>query len=117
MGSAQSNKDHCAILISYSGETNEVIAAAELLKRRKVPMIAITSFGESRLSKLCDYVLFLDSRERIYSKVSTFGSTISIHIMLDIIYSCLFARHYDENLELKLETDHIIDHRHIKQIK
>ena len=43
---AQSNKDHCAILISYSGETNEVIAAAELLKRRKVPMIAITSFGE-----------------------------------------------------------------------
>lgn len=114
---AQSNKDHCAILISYSGETNEVIAAAELLKRRKVPMIAITSFGESRLSKLCDYVLFLDSRERIYSKVSTFGSTISIHIMLDIIYSCLFARHYDENLELKLETDHIIDHRHIKQIK
>ena len=92
---AQSNKDHCAILISYSGETNEVIAAA----------------------KLCDYVLFLDSRERIYSKVSTFGSTISIHIMLDIIYSCLFARHYDENLELKLETDHIIDHRHIKQIK
>lgn len=114
---AQSNKDHCAILISYSGETNEVIAAAELLKRRKVPMIAITSFGENRLSKLCDYVLFLDSRERIYSKVSTFGSTISIHIMLDIIYSCLFARHYDENLELKLETDHIIDHRHIKQIK
>ena len=101
----------------FNGETNEVIAAAELLKRRKVPMIAITSFGESRLSKLCDYVLFLDSRERIYSKVSTFGSTISIHIMLDIIYSCLFARHYDENLELKLETDHIIDHRHIKQIK
>ncbi|MFR1755303.1 MAG: SIS domain-containing protein [Thomasclavelia spiroformis] len=65
---AQSNKDHCAILISYSGETNEVIAAAELLKRRKVPMIAITSFGESRLSKLCDYVLFLDLENEFIQK-------------------------------------------------
>lgn len=114
---AQSNSDHCAILISYSGETNEVIDAAKLLKLRNVPMIGITSVGESRLSKLCDYILTLDSREQIYSKVSTLGSTMSIHILLDIIYSCIFVRHYDQHLEFKLNTDNIIDHRPINKAK
>lgn len=108
---AQSNSDHCAILISYSGETNEVVDSAKILKLRKVPMIAITSIGKSRLSKMCDYRLYLDSREQIYSKVSTLVSTMSIHILLDIIYSCIFARHYDQFLEFKLGTDHLIDHR------
>lgn len=111
---AQSEKGHCAILISYSGETEEVCKVAQLLKSKHIPMIGITSFGKSRLLSLCDYVLYMDSRERIYAKVSTFGSTFSIYLILDILYACLFARHYDDHLDFKLETDHIIDHRYLK---
>lgn len=48
---AQSTSEHLAILISYSGETEEVIEAAKILYRRKIPAIAITSFGENRLVK------------------------------------------------------------------
>ncbi|MEG0276487.1 MAG: MurR/RpiR family transcriptional regulator [Coprobacillus sp.] len=112
---AQSQKNHCAILISYSGETDEVNAAAQILKNKNTPTIAITSFGDNQLSRLCDYVLHVDSRERIYAKISTFGSSFSIYLLLDIIYSCIFSRNYQESLNFKLNTDRVIDHRQEKK--
>lgn len=108
---AQSTTEHLAILISYSGETDEVIDAAKILYRRKVPAIAITSFGQNRLTRYCQRVLYLNSSEYIYSKIATFASTLSLHLLLDIIYGCVFSNNYDENLNYKIETDSLIDHR------
>ncbi|MFV0394652.1 MAG: MurR/RpiR family transcriptional regulator [Coprobacillaceae bacterium] len=109
---AQSTKGHVAILISYSGETEEVIQAAKILKKKQIPMIGITSFGQNQLANYCDRILYLNSSELIYSKISTFSSTLSLHIILDILYASIFARDYDENLTYKIETDNLIDHRH-----
>ena len=111
---ARCQKDHCAILVSYSGETEEVIKAAQILKRKKIPMIAITSLGDNKLSAYCQYVLHLDSREQIYNKISTIGSTISIHLIFDILYAGLFSKHFDEALKTKVEADKLIDHRERK---
>lgn len=111
---AQSDKQHCAILVSYSGETEEVIKAAQILKANHVPMIGITSIGDNQLSSYCQYILNLDSREQIYNKIATLGSTISIHFIFDLLYTSIFARHYDDALSLKLHTDQLIDHRKLK---
>lgn len=108
---AQSTSEHLAILISYSGETEEVIEAAKILYRRKIPAIAITSFGENRLVKYTQRVLYLNSSEFIYSKIATFSSTLSLHLLLDIIYGCVFSKNYEDNLNYKIETDNLIDHR------
>lgn len=108
---ALSNQKHCAILVSYSGETEEVINAAKILKIQKTPMIGITSLGENQLSQYCQYILNLDSREQIYNKISTLGSTISIHLVFDILYTGIFSRHYEESFETKHQTDVLIDHR------
>lgn len=109
---AQSNKDHCALVISYSGSTEEAIAAAKILKNSHTPLIGIMSPGENPLSKYCDYVLYLSPSERVYSKISTFASTMGIHLLLDILYAGIFAKDYDANLEFKIQTDRRIDHRH-----
>lgn len=108
---AQSTPNHCAILVSYSGETEEVIQAAKILKKRKIPTIGITSIGDNCLASYCQYLLHLDSRERIYNKISTLGSTISIHLIFDILYIAIFTKHYDQALQFKMDTDHQIDHR------
>ncbi len=106
-----STPKHCAILVSYSGETEEVINAAKILKNQKTPMIGITSLGENQLSQYCEYILNLDSREQIYNKISTLGSTISIHLIFDILYTGIFSRHYEESFQTKYQTDILIDHR------
>lgn len=108
---AMSNQQHCAILVSYSGETEEVINAAKILKLQKTPIIGITSVGDNQLSQYCQYILNVDSREQIYNKISTLGSTISIHFIFDILYTTIFARHYEESFQTKYHTDELIDHR------
>lgn len=107
----QSDTSHCAILVSYSGETEEVIKAAQILKRKKVPMIGITSIGANQLSSYCQYILNIDSREQIYNKITTLGSTLSIHLIFDILYASIFTRHFDTSLSFKLSIDQSIDNR------
>lgn len=108
---ALSNEKHCAIVVSYSGETEEIIKAAKILKLQQTPIIGITSLGENQLSQYCQYILSIDSREQIYNKISTLGSTISIHFIFDVLYTGIFARHYEESFDIKYQTDLLIDHR------
>ena len=46
-----------AILISNSGNTQEVVQNVEPLKRNGVTTVAFTSGKESKLAKCCDYLL------------------------------------------------------------
>lgn len=101
-----------AIIISYSGETNELIDIAKSLKRRHIKVVAITSIGENRLSKYSDYLINTGSREKIFSKIAPYASKTSISYILDLIFSCLFKLNYDQNIEEKLNNDKMFDHRH-----
>jgi arabinose-5-phosphate isomerase len=47
----------CALLFSYSGETDELIKVAEALKRMRCEIVSITRSRESSLGKLSDVVL------------------------------------------------------------
>ena len=110
-----SNERKAAIMISYSGETGELIRFANVLKRKKTPIIAITSLGDNQLSKLADYVLHLDSREKIFSKMAPFASQISMEYILNIVFSCIYKRDYQENTQLKVDFDRINDSRKPQQ--
>ncbi len=54
--SYNSNKNKIAMIISYSGETNELIKIAEILKEKKTPIIVLTSIGDNRLSHYANYI-------------------------------------------------------------
>ncbi|MEG0368308.1 MAG: MurR/RpiR family transcriptional regulator, partial [Coprobacillus sp.] len=47
MQAAMSHSQHCAILISYSGETSFMIQVAQILKTKNTPIIAITSIADN----------------------------------------------------------------------
>lgn len=98
--------DSCAIVLSYTGETSELLKDAKCLKKRGIPVIAITSVGENSLSNLADCVLRICTREKLYSKIGNFSSLCSMNYMLDVLYSCYFSREYDQNLKIKLEVGH-----------
>lgn len=102
---------HCGILISYSGESQEVLRIAKILKSKKTPTIAITTIGDNTLSTLCDCVINITSREKLYSKIATFSSNISIEFILDILYSCVFKFNYKKNLDYKTSNSKFIDVR------
>ena len=99
----------CAVCISYSGESPELIKTANILKCNNVPIMAISSIGENSLTRLSNIHLPVTTREKSYSKIAAFSSLESISLILDILYSCLFKtdfqKHYDSKVILSQKTE------------
>lgn len=93
----------CALLISYSGETPLIREMIPVYKRKNIPIIAITSIGDSSLRRNADVCLSITTREKQYSKIAGFSNGTSIQLLLDILYSCVFSKDYENNLKNKLE--------------
>ena len=73
-----SHKDTVAIIISYSGEEEEIKKIVNYIKQKEGTIIAVTSINDSYLRKNADYIM-------------------------DIIFSLLFKNNYNINLIEKLE--------------
>lgn len=90
-------KDSLFILLSYSGETKSVLKLARCLNERKVPLLALTSYGGNTLSSLASHVLYLSSREKLILNVGSFATSISTMFLLDILYAAIFNEDYKTN--------------------
>lgn len=110
--SYNSNPQKIALLISYSGETHEIIQIAQTLKEKKTPIIVLTSIGDNHLSHYADYILHIGSREKIFTKIAPFASQISIEYLMNIIFSCIFQKNYEQNIQTKISYDKKNDSRH-----
>lgn len=116
-----SDRNDVAICLSYSGETPTLLKTALFLKKKNVPVIAVTSLGNNSLSKLADIVLPVTTREKSYSKIAGFTSYQSFSLILDILYSCVFNMDFTRNLEYKLsiakevENDRVITNHIIEE--
>lgn len=108
-GAYLAKPDSCAIVISYSGETKNLLHTAEILKSKNIPILLLTSLGENRTTKYANIVLRLSTREKLYSKISSFATDESILYLLDTLYAGLFSLNYDQNLAIRKEASKLIE--------
>ncbi|BAK95362.1 putative RpiR family transcriptional regulator [Tetragenococcus halophilus subsp. halophilus] len=94
-------KNDCFILISYSGETNDMLRVLEELKRRELTVLALTSFGDNTLSKSASVVLNISTREKLINNLGNFSSDLSVMYLLDILYAGYFSGDYQKHLAQK----------------
>jgi len=92
-----SPKSHVAFIISRTGENNKLIEIAEILKTRKVKMILVTAVKPSSLTQLCDETLWVSS-EREFNELGTMVFLSAAKYMFDVLFSVLFAKHYESTL-------------------
>lgn len=102
---------HCAIIISYSGQTKEMVEVAEIYHKRNIPFISITCMAENSISRLADAHLFLSSREMLHIKIGDFASTTSLKYLFDILYAGVFSHDYKKNLGTKIVVASYVDDR------
>lgn len=105
------NKDHCAIIISYSGQTKEMVEVAEIYHKRQIPFISITCMAENTISRLANVKLYLSSREMLHIKIGDFASTTSLKYLFDVLYAGIFSKNYKKNLETKIVVASYVDDR------
>ena len=113
------DENDCAIIISYSGNNKESVPMCfiELLKAKNVSMIGITSKGENYIREEIDCVLTISSWERLYSKIAGFTTEESIMHILNILYSCYFAKNYQEYINYKVNNSRMFEKARITSIK
>lgn len=104
--------DSCAIVISYTGETTPLIEVCKQLTRNKVPTIFITSIGTSTIAKYSDIILRIATKEKMFSKISSYSTDVSVEYLLDVLYSCFFNLHFEKNLHLKIDASKTIEKDH-----
>lgn len=94
-------KDDCFIIVSYTGTTQRTKLYFEKIVSSPASSILITSVGENSLSKRADVTLRMTTREKLYSNIGSFSSSVSIMLIFDLLYSAVFHKDYEQNFNLK----------------
>lgn len=79
------NKNDVAIIISYTGETIDILNTANLLKKKGTPIIAISKYGTNPLSKIADINIQHSSLGKGLKTYSTRSRTVQ-HNIIDILF-------------------------------
>ena len=98
-----------AVIISYSGETRKMLQIAAECKKRHVPVIAITSFGENSLTRYATCKLTQSTRESMFQNLGDFSSHLSVSLLLDILYSAYFLQDYDRHYQNKQDKTRMLE--------
>lgn len=99
------DKNDCAILLSYSGESKNTYYIAKILKKRQVKLIVLTAYPNSHIGSLADILLPVAMNESKNVKLSTFSSQISMDYLLNALYSCFFISNYKTNQEKRIQSE------------
>lgn len=91
------------IVISYSGNTAEVVECMKALKENGTPIIAITRCVNTPVSELADYKLYTAANESIY-RSGDMSAQISQLNIIDILYTAVANVHYEESLKQLSKT-------------
>ena len=93
------------IIISYSGETVEMVKCLEQLKANGTPSIAITRFAPSTIASMATHVLYTSANESLFRSGAS-ASRIAQLNMIDMLYTVYATENYEACMS-RLQKTHI----------
>lgn len=93
-----------AFLISYTGQTAEILDVAATLIRCGVTTVSMTSVGDNEVSKVCKYNLFVEASES-WNRLGGMSSRISTLNMIDVLFTMLINSNYDKYTDSMFRTN------------
>lgn len=91
------------IILSYSGQTEEMVECAKAMKFNGVKIISITKYGRSPIVDICDYNIFVSSSESTF-RSGAMSSRISQLNIIDILYTGYLNAQFDKSLKQIAKT-------------
>ncbi|WP_242987727.1 MurR/RpiR family transcriptional regulator [Anaerobacterium chartisolvens] len=93
LSAATLKKGDVAVIISYSGETRDVLIIADIIKKTSATIIAITKYGKNPLNTQADINLYTYSTENLI-RSGAMSSRISQLTIIDILYTAVASNNY-----------------------
>lgn len=106
LSARNSTKEDLAIVISYSGQTKEIISCQEALRENQTPIIAITRPVATPISKLADLELYTTANESLF-RSGAISSRISQLNIIDILYTAFANSEYAYSMQ-QFKKTHIV---------
>jgi DNA-binding MurR/RpiR family transcriptional regulator len=88
-------KGDAAVLISYSGDTRDMLELADIVKHSLATLVTITRYSKNELSKKADIRLYCSSSE-LPIRSGAMGSRLSSLTVIDILYTSIASSQYRE---------------------
>lgn len=93
-----SNKDHLGVIVSYSGETKEMIDIAKILQENDTKVVTITSSSSNSLKEFGDFNLFVSAKETLFRSGAITSRTSQLYV-IDILYTLCTSLDYNKVLK------------------
>ena len=102
-----------ALVASYSGQTQEMIALAKRLKERGCIVVAITQYAHNELAGQADYCLHVPVTEKKL-RTSASSSHITMLYIVEMLYQLLLEKDYDQDMDRIIETGALLEKKKIE---
>lgn len=84
-----------AVLISYSGETTDILNLANRIRPLGATLISLTRYGRNSLSEMADIRLYSSSTETLL-RIGPMSSRIAQLTIIDMLYAAVCSQIYDD---------------------
>ena len=99
--------DEVSLIISYSGQTREVLKAAQEIRQNGGIIISLTQYSDNQLARMADCRLYVPATEEAL-RISAGSSRISQLVMIDILFSRILAMDYESSMVRIVDSQHIL---------
>lgn len=100
------------IVVSDAGNTTDALEVAAEARRGQVPLIAITSTGDSPLARLADHVLIGSGHDSIF-RPGALSSRISHLLIVDCLFICVARERGSDALDALARTRRALQGRRL----
>lgn len=102
-------KGDVAVLISYSGDTRDILETADTVKQTDATLISITRYSKNPLSQKADISLFSSFSESLI-RSGVMGQRIGQLTVIDILYTAVASNQYG-NVKKHLDQTRLVSAR------
>lgn len=103
-------EDHVVIVITKYGDNINILRMMKTLKKRRIPVIAMTSKDNEKIKSLSKYVLDVVFDQSVNNFVNLIYIT-SLKYIFGLIYASLFSKHYDTTIQKESELVTLFERR------
>lgn len=83
------------IAVSHSGQNKDTCKAVEIAKNSGIKTLAVTTFSESKISTIADYVLLTKTRESPLHKIAISSRISQFAVMDSLLMACMVTDYSD----------------------
>lgn len=95
-------------LISNSGETPEVLVAAQFAKKIGVKLVSLTRFGNNSLAKQSDIAVHTSQPKEAANRIAATNSLLAQFMIVDIIFYDFVSRNFKQTSKALADSHQVI---------